>query len=149
MNMFADMPPNLSGQQQLERLVDLGLEPPMLQTLGIRFVEIADGRVALEGAPGKSVYGPIGIVHGGYAATLLDSACACALQTRLRPGQTLATLELKVAYHRPITVDTGTVRAEGHVLNLSRRTGYAEATVVDAAGRLLASATSTLLIDTP
>ncbi len=146
MNLLADLPPNLSGRQQLELLLDHNLEAPIHRTLGISFVEIGDGRVAFEGAPGTSVYNPIGTVHGGYAATLLDSACACAVQSRLTAGQTFSTLELKVAYHRPITAETGTVRAEGRVVTLGRRTGFAEATIVDPAGRLLASATSTLLI---
>lgn len=149
MNLLADLPPNLSGRKQLELLLDHNLEAPINRTLGISFVEIDEGRAAFEGTPGQSVYNPIGTVHGGYAATMLDSACACAVLSRLNPGQTSSTLELKVAYHRPITADTGTVRAEGRVVSLGRRTGYAEATIVDADGRLLASATSTLLINSP
>jgi uncharacterized protein (TIGR00369 family) len=85
-------------------------------------------------------------VHGGYAATLLDSACGCALHSRLTGEQSYVTLELKVAFHKPMTQDTGLVRAEGRVLSLGRRVGYTEATLTDANGTLYASATSTLLV---
>ena len=90
--------------------------------------------------------GPPGMVHGGYAATLLDSACGCAVHSTLKAGEAYTTLELKVAYHRPLTDKTGPIRAEGKVVSLGRRAGFAEATLTDAAGRLYATATSTLLI---
>jgi uncharacterized protein (TIGR00369 family) len=86
------------------------------------------------------------MVHGGYTATLLDSACGCAVHSQLGAAQRFATLELKVAYHKPITVQTGRVRAEGRVLSFGRRAAFAEASLTDAAGALLASASSTLLI---
>lgn len=81
-----------------------------------------------------------------YAATLLDSACGCAAHSRLAAHQGYTTLELKVAYHRPMTASTGPVRAEGRVLSIGRRAAFAEATITDAAGKLYASATSTLLV---
>ena len=115
-------------------------------TLGFRAVEVEEGRVVFSGAPGPEVYNPIGTVHGGYAATLLDSACGCACHTRLAPGQGYTTLEIKVAYHRPIISGTGEVFAEGVVTHMGRRAAYAEATLKDAAGKLLASATSTLMV---
>ena len=114
--------------------------------LNFRAVEVEEGRVVFSGTPGPDVYNPIGTVHGGYAATLLDSACGCACHTRLAPGQGYTTLELKVAYHRAITSATGEVFAEGRVTHFGRRAGYAEATLKDAGGKLLASATSTLLV---
>jgi len=86
------------------------------------------------------------MVHGGYASTLLDSACGCAVHSRLSATQAYTTLELKVSYHRKITADTGLVRAEGRVLSFGRRAAFAEAKLTDAQGRLCASATSTLLI---
>ena len=92
---------------------------------------------------------PIGTVHGGYAATLLDSACGCAVHAKLAAGQSYTTLKLKVAYHKAMTAETGRVRAEGLVLSFGRRAAFAEAKLVDASGRLLASATSTLLVVTP
>ena len=101
------------------------------------------------GNPDARTYNPIGTVHGGYAATLLDSACGIATHSMLSPGQSYTTLELKVAYHRAMTADTGPVRAEGTILSFGRRVAFAEARITDAAGRLLASATSTLLVMTP
>ena len=86
------------------------------------------------------------MVHGGYAATLLDSACGCAAHSALRAGQRYTTLELKVAYHKAMTDKTGPVRAEGKVLSIGRRAAFAEARLVDSAGTLYASATSTLLV---
>ena len=96
--------------------------------------------------PGPHAYNPIGVVHGGYAATLLDSACGVAVHSMLEAGQGYTTLELKVAYHRAITNDTGPVEAIGKVLTFGRRVAFAEAQLTDANGRLLASATSTLLV---
>jgi uncharacterized protein (TIGR00369 family) len=85
-------------------------------------------------------------VHGGYAATLLDSACGCAAHSRLTALQAFTTLELKVAYHKRITKDTGLLRAEGNLLSFGQRVAFAEARLTDAQGTLYASATSTLLV---
>jgi uncharacterized protein (TIGR00369 family) len=98
------------------------------------------------GIPGEHAYNPIGSVHGGYAATLLDSACGCAVHSRLSATQGYTTLELKVSYHKGMTRDTGLVRAVGTVVSIGRRVAFSEATLTDAAGRLYASATSTLLV---
>ena len=119
---------------------------PMEDTLGFALVEIAEGRAVFAGAPGRNVLNPMGIAHGGYAATLLDSACGIALLTRLSAGQRFSTLELKVAYHKAIDEHTGEVRAEGTLMTMGRRIAYAEARLTNAEGRLLASATSTLMI---
>ena len=105
-------------------------------------------RLYPEGVPGEHAYNPIGSVHGGYAATLLDSACGCAVHSKLSAGQTYTTLELKVAFHKAVTKETGTVRAEGRVISFGRRAAFAEAKITDVAGRLYASATSTLLVMT-
>jgi uncharacterized protein (TIGR00369 family) len=85
-------------------------------------------------------------VHGGYAATLLDSACGIATHTKLQPGQGFTTLELKVSYLRGMTAATGPVRAEGRVISIGRRVAFAEADIRDAQGRIMATATSTLLV---
>ncbi len=137
----------LTGLQQMQALQS-GAFPyqGIGHTLGFRLVEVAEGRVVFAGAPGPEVYNPLGQVHGGYAATLLDSACGCAVHTRIQPGQGYTTLEIKVAYHRAMSADTGEVRAVGVVAHLGRRTAYAEAKLTDAAGKLVASATSTLMI---
>jgi uncharacterized protein (TIGR00369 family) len=147
---LAEITPDASAdfeglRQELRRRATGGIT----STLGIDLVEIGDGRAVFAGTPGREVYNPIGMVHGGYAATLLDSACGCAVHSRLGPGEGYSTLELKVAYHKAITDGTGEVRAEGRVVSLGRRAAFAEATLTDSAGRLLASATSTLLLTRP
>jgi uncharacterized protein (TIGR00369 family) len=146
MDMVAELDAGLSGLEQLQALLDAGGRPPIGQTLDVALVEIGEGRAVFEGRPSLRVYNPIGMVHGGFAATLLDSACGCAVHSTLKAGETYTTLELKVAYHRPMTAETGPVRAEGRVLSRGRRAAFAEATLKDAAGRLIGSATSTLMI---
>ena len=116
------------------------------KTMGFKVVEIEEGRVVFAGTPGREVYNPIGAVHGGYAATLLDSACGCAVHSKLAADQAYTTLELKVSYHKGMTAETGEVRAEGRVIQMGRRAAFAEAKLTDSTGRLLASATSTLLV---
>jgi len=136
-----------SGLEQLERIFSgaAGYEG-IVKTMNIRPVELEPGRVVFEGNPDDSVYNPIGSVHGGYAATLLDSALGCAVHSKLNGNQGYTTLELKIAYHRAMTRDSGPVRAEGIVVSLGRRAAFAEGRLTDAQGRLCASATSTLLV---
>jgi len=136
----------LSGIDQLRAWIAGGRQPAMGDTLGFKLVEVEEGRAVFEGIPGLHAYNPIGSVHGGYAATLLDSACGCAVHSKLSAGQTHTTLELKVAYHKAMKADTGPVRAEGRVITMGRRTAFAEARLTDAEGRLYATATSTLLV---
>lgn len=131
---------------KVQGLIAAGGRPPIGETLGFQLVECGDGLAVFEGNPGPETYNPMGIVHGGYAATLLDSACGIAVVTRLEEGQSMTTLELKTSYHRAMTADTGTVRAEGLVISMGRRVAYTEAKLTDAAGRLIATATSTLLV---
>lgn len=118
----------------------------MEDTLGFALVEIAEGRAVFSGTPGPHVLNPMGIAHGGYAASLLDSACGIAVLTTLAEGQKFSTLELKVAYHKAIDGRTGPIRAEGSVLTRGRRVAYSEARLLDVDGNLLASATSTLMV---
>ncbi|WP_322041856.1 PaaI family thioesterase [Paraburkholderia sp. J67] len=146
MNLVAELPAGLTGLEQLQQMLASGRVAPIGETLGFKLVEVEDGRVVFEGVPGLHAYNPIGTVHGGYAATLLDSACGCAAHSRLAANQGYTTLELKVAYHRAMTASTGPVRAEGRVLSIGRRAAFTEATIKDAAGKLYASATSTLLV---
>jgi uncharacterized protein (TIGR00369 family) len=116
------------------------------ETLGFRLVEVEDGRVVIEGTPGLHVYNPFGVVHGGYAAAILDNACGYAAQSKMAPGQTCTTLELKVAYHKAMTKETGPVRAEGKIVSIGRRAAFSEARLTDIAGKLYASATSSLIV---
>ena len=104
------------------------------------------GRVTFLCTPDESVYNPIGIVHGGLVCTLLDSALGCAVHTTLPAGSAYTSLELKVSYLRPVTRDSGQLVTVGTVTKPGRRAAFAEGTVHDAAGRLVATASSTLLI---
>ncbi len=135
-----------TGLEIAQGMLAAGGMPPIGKTLDFALVEVDEGRAVFEGDPGPETFNPMGTVHGGYAATLLDSACGIATVTKLQAGQSMTTLELKVAYHRAMTDATGKVRAEGVVLSIGRRVAYVEAKLTDTAGRLLASATSTLLV---
>jgi len=135
-----------SGLEQLQDWIARGREPPIGATMQFKLVEVEQGRAVFESTPGRHAYNPIGAIHGGYAATLLDSACGCAVHSALAPDQAYTTLELKVAYHRGLTDGTGTVRAEGKVISIGKRVAFAEARLTDAGGKLYASATSTLLV---
>lgn len=147
MTTLADqLAPGVTGLEQLRAMVAAGGRPPIGDTLDFTLVEAGDGWAAFEATPGQHAYNPIGTVHGGYAATLLDSACGCAAHSKLSATQGYTTLELKVTYHRAMTDKTGPVRAEGRVVTFGRRAAFTEATIKDAAGRLYASATSTLLV---
>lgn len=118
----------------------------MAQSLNYRLHTVEEGRVVFQGTPDARFLNPMGTVHGGWAATLLDSCVACAVHSTLKPGQAYTTLELKVAYHRALTAEVGPVLAEGKVLSVGRRAGFAEGRLTDAQGRLYASATSTCIV---
>jgi uncharacterized protein (TIGR00369 family) len=137
---------DLDGLSQLRALIASGRKPGILVALDFDFIEVEAGRAVFAGTPGEHAYNPIGAVHGGYAATLLDSACGCAVHSRLTASQAFTTLELKVAYHKRITKDTGLLRAEGNLLSFGQRVAFAEAKLTDVQGTLYASATSTLLV---
>jgi len=137
---------NLTGLEQLHALMASGRRPGIADSLDFTLTEVDAGRAVFEGTPGQHAYNPIGVVHGGHAATLLDSACGCAVHSRLNAKQSYTTLELKVAYHKALTHQTGALRAEGRVLTMGRRVAFAEAKLIDTTGRLYASATSTLLV---
>lgn len=142
-------PAALTGLEQLRAAFDPDRPeraPGIGRTLGFSVVELEEGRVVFGGHPDESVYNPIGTVHGGYAATLLDSAVGCAVHSALKAGQGYTTLELKVVYHRAMTKHTGPVRAEGKVVQVGRRAAFAEGRLTDLNGRLYATATSTLLV---
>ncbi len=136
-----------SGLEQIRSLVNGSSNyRGIAHQLDFRPVLAEEGFVVFEGNPTEAVYNPIGTVHGGYAATLLDRAMGCAVHTMMKAGQGYTTLELKIAYHRAMTADSGTVRAEGKVISLGRRAAFAEGRLVDANGRLCATATTTCLV---
>lgn len=136
----------MNGLEQLQAWIAQGAQPAIGKTLQFELVEATDGRAVFQGVPGLHAYNPIGSVHGGYTATLLDSACGCAVHTKLSATQGYTTLELKVSYLRGLTKDSGLVRTEGTVLSIGKRVAFAEAKLVDSSGRLCATATSTLLV---
>ncbi len=118
-------------------------QAPMCETLGFYLAEVKEGYACFEGLPEKRHYNPIGTVHGGLAATLLDSALGCAIFSTLAAGEAWTTLELKLNLVRPITQDTGVIRAEGRLIHRGRTVATSDGTVKDRAGKLYAHATTT------
>jgi uncharacterized protein (TIGR00369 family) len=121
-------------------------EPPIMQNIEPFDCTAEPGVVVINSVPGFRHYNPIGSVHGGYAATLLDSAMGLAVQSMLPAGTGYTTLEFKISFIRGMSKDTGPVRSEGRTLNVGRRAATAEARITDAGGRLLAHATTTCLV---
>ena len=137
----------LSGLEVLEKIVAGELPPPPIaNTLDFTLIEVEPGRAVFEGEPAEYLYNPIGIVHAGYAATLLDSAMGCAFVTTAAAGTAWTTLELKANFTRALTVETGRVRCIGTVVHPGRRVATTEARLEDTSGRLLAHASSTILV---
>jgi uncharacterized protein (TIGR00369 family) len=120
--------------------------PPIAELVGFDLAEVGEGRASFALDPGERHYNPLGTVHGGIAATLLDSAMGCAVHTTLGADERYTTLELKVNFVRAITEATGRVVASGSVIHRGSRVATAEARLTDEDGRLLAHATSTCLI---
>ena len=120
--------------------------PPMSETVGFHLIEVERGRAVFEGLPEFRHYNPIGSVHGGFAATLLDSALGCAIFSTVAKGEGWTTLELKFNLVRPLTKDTGPVRAEGRVVHRGRTVATSEGDIKDKAGKIYAHATTTCMI---
>jgi uncharacterized protein (TIGR00369 family) len=116
------------------------------QTLGYDVTEVEKGRVVVTVEPGEAHLNPYGTVHGGLTATLLDSCMGLAVQSTLDKGLAQTTVEYKISLMRPITPETGRIKAQGVVLNSGRRVGTAEGRLTDGQGRLLAHGTTTCLI---
>ena len=121
-------------------------EPPIMEPVEPFDCTAETGHVVIHSVPGVRHYNPIGSVHGGYAAILLDSAMGLAVQTTLPKGTGYTTLEFKISFIRGMNKDTGVIRTEGKVLNAGRRAATAEARITDANGKLLAHATTTCLV---
>jgi uncharacterized protein (TIGR00369 family) len=120
--------------------------PPIMQNVEPFDSTAEHGVVTFHSVPGFRHYNPIGSVHGGYAAILLDSAMGLAIHSTLPPGTGYTTLEFKISFIKGMTEHTGVVRSEGRTLSVGRRTATAEARITDAKGRLLAHATTTCLV---
>lgn len=140
----------MSGREWLQAIVDGQLpQAPVGQPLAFHLIEVGEGVAVFEGEPGPALLNPLGTVHGGFALTLIDSACGAAVHSLLPAGTGYTTVETKGHFARPITPATGRVRAEGRVVAQGRRIMSAEARVLDAQGRVLAHGTSTLLVLEP
>ncbi len=137
----------LSGLEQIRAVVE-GRIPqiPIGGTLGFDIVEADEGRVVVAGSPDERHVNFIGTIHAGYSATLLDTAMACAVITTLEPDETFTTMEFKLSLLKPVTSGMGEVRATGTLFQRGLKAAFAEARLEDAAGRLLAHATTTCII---
>lgn len=138
---------SMSGLQYLEAMMR-GDVPrmPIETTLGFQLAEAADGRTVFESVPQVAHYNAIATVHAGYTATLLDSCMACAVLSTLPKGTGFTTMEFKISLLRPMTKDTGLVRAEGLIMSRGRRAATAEGRLTDKRGKLIAHATTTCLV---
>ena len=120
--------------------------PPLVALLGFRLVEVESGRVVFAGTPAETFYNGLGVAHGGYAATMLDSALGCAINSTMPPGRLFTTLELKINFTRPLRREVGEVRCEAKVIHAGNRTATSEGRIVDAAGKIYAHGTTTCIV---
>jgi uncharacterized protein (TIGR00369 family) len=143
----ADKQMEMTGLEFVQGLAD-GTLPlnTIAKTLGYDIAEAESGRVVVTAEPKDIHLNPWGTVHGGLAATMLDSCMGLAIQSTLEKGVGSTTLEFKISFVRPITPETGPIEAEGRVINRGRRVGTAEGRVTDSRGRLLVHGTTTCLI---
>ncbi|MEU8183995.1 PaaI family thioesterase [Micromonospora sp. NPDC049044] len=137
----------LSGLDMIRSMIAGELAtPPVMHLIDMARMAAEEGQVVVELTPQEFHYNPLGSVHGGVLSTLLDTAAACAVHTTLPAGVGYTSLDLNVKFLRPVTVDSGTLRCAGTVLQRGRRTALAEARITDANSRLIAHATSTCLL---
>ena len=138
----------LSGLEFLSAVRD-GTLPrvPIAGLMGFTLVEVAPGLAVFECTPDESAYNPIGVVHGGLVCTLADSAAGCAVQSSLEAGVAYTSIDINVTYLRPVTKGSGLIRATGRLTKPGRKVAYATVEVMDPAGKLLAQATSSCLMD--
>lgn len=140
-------PKEMTGLQLLEMAFrNAGSAPSIGRTLNFSVVHVEHGRVEFEGEPNENHLNPLKTVHGGYAATLLDSCMGCAVHSTLPAGKSYTTLELKINYIRAMRPGIGKVRAIGNIIHAGRSTATAEGRLVDAEGRLIAHGTTTCII---
>jgi uncharacterized protein (TIGR00369 family) len=139
--------PGMSGLEFLRAIGDGRLPPaPIAALLGFRPVHVEEGLVVFECVPDESVYNPIGMVHGGLVCTLADTVAACAVHSTLPAGLAYTSIDLNVSYTRPVTRDSGTLRATGTVVKPGRRVAFSKAEILDGHGKVVAAATSSCLI---
>ena len=137
----------LSGLEYMRQLMTGEREPSgMARLMNMRLVEVEEGRAVFAVEPDERHYNGLGIAHGGLAATLLDSALGCAINTVMPAGRVFTTLEMKINYVRPMRRETGEVRCEARVLHAGGRVATAEGRIVDAEGKLYAHGTATCML---
>jgi uncharacterized protein (TIGR00369 family) len=137
----------MSGREYLTAIMEGKLPaPPIAKLMGFRLAQVGEGFAVFECTPGEQHYNPIGVVHGGLACTLLDSAMGCAVHSTLPAGTGYTTLEVKVNLVRPITTTTGLLRAEGRVVHAGKRMATSEGRLLDSAGKLYAHSTTTCMV---
>jgi uncharacterized protein (TIGR00369 family) len=138
---------SLSGIEHLRAMAEGRISPPpIMLLLGFNIDEVSEGRVCFTVEPGEHHYNPIGVAHGGLAATLLDSAMGCAVHSLLPKGRGYSTLELKVNFVKALKRDSGRVRAIGNIVHMGSRIATADGRLIGADGQLFAHATSTLML---
>ncbi|HEY2644529.1 MAG TPA: PaaI family thioesterase [Galbitalea sp.] len=143
----AELAKTMSGMELFEAMLAGKVSaPPIASLMDFQLASAEVGKVVFTCEPNESHYNPIGVVHGGLVCTLLDSVAGCAVHSTLPKGQAYTSLEIKVSYLRPVTVDSGTLTATGIVTKPGRRAAFADATVTDSQGRLVATASSTCLV---
>jgi uncharacterized protein (TIGR00369 family) len=142
-----DILKSYDGLDFLKAIIDGALpQPPISEIMGFHLTEAEKGRAVFTGLPEYHHYNPIGTVHGGFAATLLDSCLGCAIFSTLLKGDVWTTLELKLNFVRAMTKDTGLVRAEGRIIHRGRTVATSEGDIKDGTGKLYAHATTTCMI---
>ncbi|MBA2703734.1 MAG: PaaI family thioesterase [Blastocatellia bacterium] len=140
----------LSGMEYLQKIVAGELPPPPIGVLmNFRIAELSEGRAVFTVEPAEYHYNPIGVVHGGLAATLLDSAMGCAVHSTLPAGASYTTLEIRVNYLRAMSAETGLVRCEANLIHVGGRTAVAEGKILDQQGKLYAHGTTTCIVFRP
>lgn len=141
---------SLSGLEFFRKLMNGEVDPPpMLQLLNIRLVEVEAGRVVFAADAEERFYNGTGVAHGGFAATLLDSALGCAINSMMPAGKRFTTLELKVNLTRPLTREVGTLRCEATVVHVGGRVATSEGRITDRNGKLYAHGTTTCIVVEP
>jgi uncharacterized protein (TIGR00369 family) len=137
----------MSGLEYMRKLMTGELPPSaMARLIDFKLVEVSEGRAVLTIIPDERYYNGVGIVHGGLAATLLDSALGCAINTMMPAGKIFTTLEMKINYVRPMRRETGQVRCEGKVIHVGSRVATADGRIIDASGKLYAHGTATCML---
>lgn len=139
--------PSMSGLDYMRALAaGTYPPPPIMAVMNLSLDIVGEGTVTFTAQPDESHYNPIGAVHGGFACTVLDSVTGCAVQTTLPHGYGYTSLEIKVTYIAGITATTGPLTAVGTVIKPGKRVAFAEGVLSDSSGKVVATATSTLLV---